>query len=214
VQHPALVGGDLDVLDQRRVAPDADAVVGEARRRRDLLVVGAPLQAGDLAAGVDGVDARPRCRVPEVDVAVVRAAARRQQVELPRAPAQRLDRRVVVRLLELGRLQSARVPDRHQVVVAARCQLRAIATPFQATHFASMRLQLSDLVRGDTHVVVEEPAIASTRREKMFVPTWMNNVRYIETSITKRRWDLLITLTLVSCPNMLRSLVPSSTSQI
>jgi len=71
VQHSALVSRDLDVLDKSRVAPDAQAVVGEARRRDNLLVRGGPLQAGDLRASIDAVDASARGGIPEVDHTVV-----------------------------------------------------------------------------------------------------------------------------------------------
>ena len=75
VQDPAFVGGDLDVADESRVAPDAERVVGEAARADNLAVVRAPAEAGDLAAGIDAVDASAGGGVPEVDVTVVRAAA-------------------------------------------------------------------------------------------------------------------------------------------
>lgn len=162
--------GDLDVLDQRRVAPDADAVVREAGRAGNLLVVGAPLERRDLAARVDAVDAAARGRVPEVDVAVVAAAAGGEQVVLPGTPRERLDGRVVVGLLELGRLQRARVPDGDEVVVAARRELRAVRSPLEPAHFARVGVERGDFVRCDSHVVVEEPAVARTRGEDVLVP--------------------------------------------
>lgn len=74
------MGRDLDVLDKSRVAPDAQAVVGEAGGRDDLLVAGAPAKRSDLATGVDAVYASARGGVPEVDHAVVAAAAGGEQV--------------------------------------------------------------------------------------------------------------------------------------
>jgi len=80
VQDTRLVGRDLDVLDKSRVAPDAQAVVREAGGRDDLLVARAPAERGDLAAGVDAVDASARGGVPEVNHAIVAAAASGEQV--------------------------------------------------------------------------------------------------------------------------------------
>lgn len=74
------MGRNLDVLDKSRVAPDAQAVVGEARGGDDLLVAGAPAERGNLATSVDAVDASARSGVPEVDHAVVAAAASSEQV--------------------------------------------------------------------------------------------------------------------------------------
>jgi hypothetical protein len=113
------MGGDLDVLDERRVGPDGDGVVWEARGAGDLLVVGAPAQRGDLGASVDGVDTCTSGRVPEVDVAVVGATAGSEEVVLPRAPGEGLDGGVVVGLLELGSRERASVPNGDEVVVAA-----------------------------------------------------------------------------------------------
>ena len=164
MQNPGLVGRDLDVAHQRRVAPDAERVVREAGGADDLAVVRAPAQAGDLRARVDAVDARARCRVPEVDVAVVGAAPRREQVVLPRAPAERLHGRLVVGLGELGRAEAARVPDGDDVVVAARGQLRAVRPPLEPAHLGRVRDQLGHLVLRDAHVVVEDQAAACARR--------------------------------------------------
>ena len=66
VQDAALVGRNLDILDERRVAPDAERVVREARAADEFLVRGAPAQRGDLAGRVDRVDAGARGRVPKV----------------------------------------------------------------------------------------------------------------------------------------------------
>jgi len=65
------VSWNLNVLDKGWIAPDAQAVVWEARGRDNLLVRGGPSQAGDLRASVDAVDASARGGVPEVDHTVV-----------------------------------------------------------------------------------------------------------------------------------------------
>lgn len=156
MQHATVVRRDLRVLDQRRVAPHADAVVREAAGGRELLVRRAPPQRRHLAARVDAVGARARRAVPEVDVPVVAAAARGQQVQLPGAPGERLDGGLVVRLGELGRAQAARVPDVDEVVVAARGELRAVGAPLEAADFAGVRDELGDFVLGDADVVVED----------------------------------------------------------
>ena len=57
MQHTRFVGRNLDVLDESWVAPDAQAVVGEAGGGDDLLVAGAPAERCHLAAGIDAVDA-------------------------------------------------------------------------------------------------------------------------------------------------------------
>lgn len=213
VQDAAVVGRDLGVLDERRVAPDADAVVGEAARRRELLVRRAPPQRRHLAARVDAVGARARRAVPEVNVPVVAAAARREQVQLPRAPRQRLDGGFVVGLGELGRAEAARVPDVDEVVVAAGGELRAVGAPLEAADLAGVGDELGDLVLRDADVVVVDEAAAGAGGEEVLVPAFA----FVLVHVTEESEDgdgIPITPTRVSWPCMLRSFVPSSTSQI
>ena len=120
MQYPRLVGRDLNVLDQGRVAPDAERVVRKAARADDLAVVRAPPKAGHLRARVDAVGARARGRVPEVDVTVVGASTGSEEVELPGTPAESLDGGAMVGLAELGRRQRTGIPDRDEVVIPAR----------------------------------------------------------------------------------------------
>jgi len=126
MQDTAFVRGNLDVLDKSRVRPDGDAVVREARRARNLLMVRAPPKAGDLAAGVDRVDASARGGVPEVNVAIVATPSSGEQVVRPRAPRERLDGSSVIGLLELGGIEAARVPDADEIVIAAGGQLVSV----------------------------------------------------------------------------------------
>jgi hypothetical protein len=71
VEDSGLMSRDLDVAHQRRIAPDAEGVVGEAAGADDLLVVGAPPKAGNLRPSVDAVHSCAGGGVPEVDVTVV-----------------------------------------------------------------------------------------------------------------------------------------------
>ena len=80
VEYTALMRRDLDVTDQGRVAPDAERVVGEAARADNLAVVRAPAEAGDLAAGIDAVDASAGGGVPEMDHTVVGTTAGGKEV--------------------------------------------------------------------------------------------------------------------------------------
>ena len=80
------MGRDLSVLDTGGVAPDTQAVVGEATGADNLLVVGAPAQAGDLGVGRNVVDASTSSGVPEVDLTVIGTTAGSKQVGLPWAP--------------------------------------------------------------------------------------------------------------------------------
>ena len=154
------MGWNLDILDERWVRPDGDAVVWEAGSACDLLVVVAPSQAGDLAAGVDGVDACASGGVPEVDVTIVRATTSGKEVVLPWAPRQSLNGGIVVGLLKLGSRQRASIPDRDKVVVATRCELATIWAPLKTAHLAGVGLKVSNLVLSDADIVVEEPAVA------------------------------------------------------
>jgi hypothetical protein len=86
VENARFVGRDLHVLDARGVAPDAQAVVGEATGADNLLVVSAPAEGGDLGVGGDVVDASASGGVPEVDLTVVGTTAGGEEVGLPRAP--------------------------------------------------------------------------------------------------------------------------------
>lgn len=126
VQYSCLVSGNLDISDQRWVAPDADRVVREPTGAHDLSVVVTELETRDLGAGVDAVDPGAGGAVPEVNVSVVRATARGQKVELPRAPAKSFDSRRVVLFGELGRAEGPGVPDGDQVVVATSGELSTI----------------------------------------------------------------------------------------
>lgn len=170
MQNPALVGGDLDVADESRVAPDAERVVGEAARADDLTVARAPPQAGDLRASVDAVHAGTRGGVPEVDVTVVRTTARGEQVHVPRAPGKGLDCRLVVRLGELGHGQRARVPDGDEVVVAAGGELGTVRAPLQTADLGSVRDELGYLVLRNTDIVVEDEPAPSSGRQQVLVP--------------------------------------------
>src|SRR4051812_28589263 len=102
MQDTALMSRDLDVANQGRVAPDAERVVGVAAGRDNLAVVGRPPQAGDLRTGVNAVDTSTRCRVPEVDVTIVRTTTSGEEVHVPWAPGKSLDGSLVVGLGELG----------------------------------------------------------------------------------------------------------------
>jgi hypothetical protein len=175
VQDTGLVGGDLDVLDKSRVAPDAQAVVGEARGRDDLLVAGAPAEGGDLAAGVDAVDASARGGVPEVDHAVVAAAAGGEEVRLPRAPGQSLDRGLVVGLLEFRGVQRTGIPDGDEVVVAAGGELGTVGAPLKTADLGGVGDELGNLVLGDANIVVEDKTGAGTSGQQVLVPTHSTN---------------------------------------
>lgn len=86
VENARLVSRDLHVLNTGGVAPDAQAVVGEATSADNLLVVGAPAKAGDLRVGGNVVDAGTSGGVPEVDLTVVGTTTGGKQVGLPWAP--------------------------------------------------------------------------------------------------------------------------------
>jgi len=105
-----------------------------------------------------------------VDVAVVTAAPGGQEVVLPRAPRERLDGSVVVRLCESWGAEGARVPDADEVVVAARGELGAVGAPLEAADLARVDLKVGRLVLGDADVVVEDPAVAGAGRENVLVP--------------------------------------------
>lgn len=170
MQHTGLVGRNLDVLDQSRVAPDGEAVVGEAGRGDDLLVRSAPAEGSNLASGVDAVDASARGGVPEVDVSVVGSTAGGEQVGLPRAPGECLDGGLVVGLLELGGRELTGIPDGDEVVVATSRELRAIGTPFEAADLGGVGNELGDLVLRNADVVVVHQTRAGTGGEDVLVP--------------------------------------------
>jgi hypothetical protein len=163
MQDTALVGSNLDVLDHGRVGPDGDAVVREARSARNLLMVRAPPKACDLAAGINGIDASTCGGVPEVNVAIIATASCGEQIVSPRAPREGLDGSSVVGLLELGRVEAARIPDADKIVVATGSQLVSIRAPFEAADFASVAVESSNFVVSNAYVVIEDPAIPGTR---------------------------------------------------
>jgi hypothetical protein len=209
VQHAALMGWNLSRLDQTWVCPDGDGAVGDAASGGNLTVVSAPSQAGDLAAGVNAIDASSSSGVPEVDLLIVRASTSGKKVVSPWAPRQGLDSGVVVGLLELGSIESASIPDGNKVVVSTGGELRSVWAPFKTANFAGVAFKVGDLVLGDADIVVEEPSVAGTSGKSVLVPA-------CEISLMYMIWleDLLIELTRDSCPNILRTLVWSSTSQI
>lgn len=124
--------------------------------------MGAPPQAGDLAASVNGVDASAGCGVPEVNVTIVATASSGQEIVLPWAPGESLDSGVVVGLLELGSGETAGIPDGDKVVIAAGSQLTPVGAPLETADFSSVGLEVGDLVVGDADIVVEEPSVTST----------------------------------------------------
>ena len=73
VQNASFVGRNLDVADKSWVAPDAERVIGKATGANDLPVVVAPPEACDLGASINAVGSGTGCRIPEVDVTVIRA---------------------------------------------------------------------------------------------------------------------------------------------
>lgn len=170
MQDTGLVRRDLNVLDKSRVAPDAQAVVGEAGRGDDLLVAGAPAERSDLAAGVDAVDASARGGVPEVNHAIVATTASGEQVRLPRAPRKSLDGGLVVGLLELGGVERASVPDGDEVVVATSSKLGTVGTPLKTADLRGVGDELGNLVLSDTDIVVEDETGASAGGKKVLVP--------------------------------------------
>ncbi|KFX95175.1 hypothetical protein O988_05932, partial [Pseudogymnoascus sp. VKM F-3808] len=175
VENTGLVGWDLDVADESWVAPDAERVVGEATGADDLAVVRAPAKRGDLGAGVNAVDAGTGGGVPEVNVTVVGSAAGGEKVGLPWAPADGLDGSLVVGLGELGNREGASIPDRDEVVVAAGSELGTIGTPLETADLGGVGDELSCLVLGNAHVMVEDEAAASTGGEGVLVPSHNTN---------------------------------------
>eukprot|EP00964_Phaeocystis_antarctica_P064192 scaffold38599_cov75-Phaeocystis_antarctica.AAC.1 len=137
------VAGELGGLDHVRVLPQDELVVREAVRRDDLLVVHRPLQRADLRVGVDGVDEGAVVRVPKADHAVGRAAARGEQVLLPRAPREGLDRRVVLVEAKDGRRcrHAPLVPNIQQVVVAPRGELHTAWGPLEPADLLLVSVQ-------------------------------------------------------------------------
>jgi hypothetical protein len=111
VKDSCLVGWDLNIANQCWVAPDADGVVWETAGADDLTVVRAPSKAGDLRASINAVDTSAGSRVPEVDVTIIRSTTGSKKVWLPWAPAESLDRSLVVGLGELWDSQGASIPD-------------------------------------------------------------------------------------------------------
>ena len=175
MENARLVGRNLHVLDTSGVAPDAEAVIGETTAADDLLVVGAPAEAGDLGVGSDVVDAGTCGGVPEVDLTIVGAAAGGEKVRLPWAPGESLDRSAVVSLGELGGVQSAGVPDVDHVVVAAGSELGTIGAPLETADLSSMGDELGNLMLCDADVVVVDETRASTGGEKVLVPSHDTN---------------------------------------
>mmetsp|Transcript_6390 Transcript_6390/g.26872 ORF Transcript_6390/g.26872 Transcript_6390/m.26872 type:complete len:411 (-) Transcript_6390:571-1803(-) len=168
----------LRVADQRRrvgdaampvEAPDADVVERVAVRRREApLLRGRPRERAHLGARVDRVDVLARDGVPELDRAVRRAGARREEPAAVRTPRDRLDGRDVLGELARGhvlpgvrqacagaaaaatrrrrcRRRSARaqsrprVPDEELVVVAARGEQVAARRPTQPADLLPVR---------------------------------------------------------------------------
>lgn len=117
---------NFDVANQGRIAPNAKRIVREAARAHKLPVVIAELEAGHLRTGVDAVDSGSRGGVPEVNVSVIGPTSGGEEIELPRAPAESLDRRTVVGLLEFGRIERSGIPDGNQVVIPSGCQLGTV----------------------------------------------------------------------------------------
>jgi hypothetical protein len=170
VQDARLVGRNLHVLDARRVAPDAEAVVGEATAADNLLVVSTPAEASHLRVGWDVVDASTSGGVPEVDLTVIGTTTGSEEVGLPRAPGESLDGSAVVGLGELGGGKGARIPDVHHVVITASRELGTVGAPLETANLTSVRDELGDLVLGDADVVVVDEAGTSASREEMLVP--------------------------------------------
>lgn len=161
-----------------------------------------PPQRGDLAAGIDRVDASTGSGIPEMDVAIVATAAGSKEVVGPGAPRQSLDGSGMVGLLKLGSIETAGIPDADEVVIAASSELVAIGAPFKTTDFAGVTVQGGNLVLCDTHIVVVDQTIASTRCENVLVPAFC----LLAEILHQARQYSPMTLTRYSCPNMLRTL--------
>ena len=71
MEDSGLVGWDLDIANQSRVAPNADGVVWESTGADNLAVMRAPSETGNLGASVDAVNTCTGGGVPEVDVTIV-----------------------------------------------------------------------------------------------------------------------------------------------
>ena len=179
VQNARLVRRDLHVLDTGRVAPDAQAVVRETTSADDLLVVGAPSEAGDLRVSGDVVDASTSGGVPEVDLTIVGSTTSGEEVGLPRAPGDSLDGSAVVGLGELGSGERTSIPDVDHVVVGASRKLSTISAPLETTDLTSVGDELGNLVLSDANVVVVDEAGASTGGEKVLVPSHDTNASLV-----------------------------------
>ena len=89
---------------------------------------------------------------------------------MPWAPAKSLDGSLVVGLLKLGRAERPGIPDGDEVVVATGRELSTIRSPLKSTDFGSVGNEISDLVLGDSDVMVHDETATSTSGKKMLVP--------------------------------------------
>jgi len=105
---------------------------------------------------------------------IIGASAGGEEVGLPRAPSHSLHSGDVV-LQSVARLSPLSIPDVEDVVVATRCELSAIGAPFQATHFLIVSLQSSNVMIGDSNIVIEDARILATTGEDVSVPSQSSN---------------------------------------
>ena len=126
MENTSFVGRDLYIADQGRIAPNAERIVREAAGAYELTIVITELEAGHLRTSVDAVDSGTSGGIPEMDVPVVRTTTGREEVELPRAPAESFDSRTMVGLREFGSVEGPCIPDRDKFVVPTRGQLCSI----------------------------------------------------------------------------------------
>lgn len=152
------MAGQACDLSHAGILPQDDLILTVAVRAHDFIAVLRPLQVANLRAGIDLLNHRSDSRVPETNLPICSAAARRQQSPLMGRPSNSFHGAAVLTEL-VQRFGVHLVPDKKLVIVAPTCQLTVVAVPFEAADFLLVASKLLEKLLRRTHVSMQDQSV-------------------------------------------------------
>lgn len=149
------------------VAPHADVVLRVPVGANELVDVFREQEIAHLTFCLDSVERFQLVCVPEPNRSVLGAAATREETLLMRGPSDGLNGRLVLVEDNLRLVVVVRTPDHQLVVIAARRQLLAVETPFQAAHLLFVSLKLGFIVFARAQVTMHNASISAPGAQKL-----------------------------------------------
>lgn len=124
-----------------------------------------PSHGAHLRLGVDSVQARASCHVPESNRSIRRSRTRGEQRSIPGAPVEAFDGGAMMSK-RVHRRRGAHIEDVQAIVVAAAREMRVVTGPRKAAHLLHVAAERGDDGRRRALVVMQQLGVARARRNE------------------------------------------------